>query len=43
MASATRSKLQIDYKLSNAYICNNVFILVKNLKQQIIPETLFLT
>ena len=35
MSSATRSKLQINYNLSNAYICNNeycfknVFILVK--------------
>ena len=49
MTSATGSKLQINYKLSNAYICNNeycfksVFILVKNLKQQVILGTPFLT
>jgi len=43
MISATRFKLQINYKLSNAYTCNNVFILVKNLKQQILLGTPFLT
>ena len=41
--------LQINYKLSNAYVCNNeycfknIFILVKNLKQQVILGTPFLT
>ena len=49
MASATRSKLQINYKLPNAYICNNeycfknVFILVTNLKLQVILGTPFIT
>lgn len=48
MTSATGSMLQINYKLSNAYICNNeycfknVFILVKNLKQKINLGTPFL-
>ena len=46
--SASGSKIQINYKLSNAYICTNencfknVIILVKNLQQQAILETHFL-
>lgn len=48
MTSSTGSKLQINYKLSNAYICNNeycfknIFIVVKNPKQKIIFRTPFL-
>ena len=49
MTSATGFKLQINYKLLNAYIYNNeycfknIFTLVKNLKQQVILGTPFLT
>ena len=48
ITSATKSKLKISYNLSSVYICNNkycfknVFILVKNLKQQGILGTPFL-
>ena len=49
MTSAVRFKLQLNYKLSNAYICNNeycfknIVILVKILIQQVILRPPFLT
>ena len=49
MTSATGSKLKINYKLSNVYICNNqycfknIFMFVKNLKQQVMLGAPFLT
>ncbi|KAM7510610.1 hypothetical protein LguiB_009485 [Lonicera macranthoides] len=48
MTSARGNKLKINYKLSNAYVCNDgmcirtTFILVKNLSQRIILGTPFL-
>jgi hypothetical protein len=44
-----KKKIQINYKLLNVHICNqricfkNIFILVKDMTQQIILETPFLT
>ena len=47
--SNNEKKFQINYKLLNVHICNqricfkNIFILVKDMTQQIILETPFLT